>query len=153
MVKPELGTKRSCPNCSARFYDLMKSPAECPKCGHAFDPEVLLKPRRPRPEPPRPVAAAEAEIDLEDAEAEEGEAEEEGIAEEAVLDTEEEDEGAVPDTGTPARKRETPLEEEGLVEVEEEDVEGDDEIEIAEIEEEDGDVSGILDADVEKEEP
>ncbi len=50
MVKPELGVKRTCPSCGARFYDLLKSPAECPKCEHTFDPEVLLKPRRTRPE-------------------------------------------------------------------------------------------------------
>jgi uncharacterized protein (TIGR02300 family) len=33
MAKPELGMKRTCVACSARFYDLTKSPAVCPKCG------------------------------------------------------------------------------------------------------------------------
>jgi len=33
MAKPELGTKRVCVACGARFYDLTKSPAVCPKCG------------------------------------------------------------------------------------------------------------------------
>lgn len=33
MVKPELGTKRTCVSCGTRFYDLTKSPAVCPKCG------------------------------------------------------------------------------------------------------------------------
>ncbi len=32
MVKPELGTKRTCVSCGARFYDLMKTPATCPRC-------------------------------------------------------------------------------------------------------------------------
>lgn len=32
MVKPELGTKRICVSCGARFYDLGKTPAVCPKC-------------------------------------------------------------------------------------------------------------------------
>lgn len=32
MAKPELGTKRVCVACGARFYDLQKSPAVCPKC-------------------------------------------------------------------------------------------------------------------------
>ncbi len=32
MVKPELGTKRVCVNCAAKFYDLGKVPAVCPKC-------------------------------------------------------------------------------------------------------------------------
>lgn len=43
MAKPEWGTKRSCPKCSANFYDLTKNPAVCPKCGNAFDPEQVLK--------------------------------------------------------------------------------------------------------------
>lgn len=32
MVKPELGSKRVCVSCSAKFYDLGKTPAVCPKC-------------------------------------------------------------------------------------------------------------------------
>lgn len=64
MNKPELGVKRDCPDCGARFYDLNKEPAHCPKCDHSFVPEVLLKPRRPRREDeaatqeaaPKPVA-------------------------------------------------------------------------------------------------
>ncbi len=32
MAKPELGTKRICVACSAKFYDLCKTPAVCPKC-------------------------------------------------------------------------------------------------------------------------
>lgn len=50
MTKPELGVKRDCPNCGARFYDLNKEPAHCPKCDHEFIPEALLKPRRQRVE-------------------------------------------------------------------------------------------------------
>ena len=64
MTKPELGIKRDCPECGARFYDLNKEPAHCPKCGHHFVPEALLKPRKPRREDevpekeaaPKPVA-------------------------------------------------------------------------------------------------
>jgi uncharacterized protein (TIGR02300 family) len=33
MTKPELGTKRLCARCGARFYDLLHSPIVCPKCG------------------------------------------------------------------------------------------------------------------------
>ena len=36
MVKPELGTKRTCPNCATRFYDLMKDPITCPHCATSF---------------------------------------------------------------------------------------------------------------------
>ncbi|MCC6718481.1 MAG: TIGR02300 family protein [Acetobacteraceae bacterium] len=32
MPKPELGTKRVCVSCGARFYDLTRQPAVCPKC-------------------------------------------------------------------------------------------------------------------------
>jgi uncharacterized protein (TIGR02300 family) len=32
MTKPELGTKRLCAKCGARFYDLLRSPITCPKC-------------------------------------------------------------------------------------------------------------------------
>ena len=32
MAKPELGNKRVCVSCSARFYDLTRQPAVCPKC-------------------------------------------------------------------------------------------------------------------------
>ena len=38
MADPELGTKQVCPECEAKFYDLNKRPATCPKCGHSFDP-------------------------------------------------------------------------------------------------------------------
>ncbi len=36
MAKPELGTKRQCQSCGAKFYDLNKNPITCPKCGAAF---------------------------------------------------------------------------------------------------------------------
>lgn len=42
MVKPELGTKRTCPNCAARFYDLMKNPITCPKCSTSFEALLIL---------------------------------------------------------------------------------------------------------------
>jgi uncharacterized protein (TIGR02300 family) len=32
VAKPELGTKRLCGNCGAKFYDLSKDPIVCPKC-------------------------------------------------------------------------------------------------------------------------
>ncbi|MEJ1157430.1 TIGR02300 family protein [Prosthecomicrobium sp. N25] len=36
MAKPELGTKRLCPNCGTKYYDLNRDPILCPKCGTAF---------------------------------------------------------------------------------------------------------------------
>lgn len=66
MANEQLGIKRDCPNCNARFYDLRKDPAECPKCAHVFVPELILKPRRTRPDedmPVAPVARAVADDD------------------------------------------------------------------------------------------
>ena len=87
MAKPEWGTKRICPSCGARYYDLMRDPVVCPKCSTPFDPEAFLKARRARPAAPvekelEPVSAEEVDPDLETEEAE------------AVED--EEEEGAVP---------------------------------------------------------
>ena len=48
MANPELGAKQICPNCQAKFYDLGRRPAVCPKCGTAFDPEEAVKSRRMR---------------------------------------------------------------------------------------------------------
>lgn len=41
MAKADLGTKRTCPSCAAKFYDLGRRPARCPKCETEFDPEEL----------------------------------------------------------------------------------------------------------------
>lgn len=38
VAKAELGEKQVCPNCGAKFYDLRKRPAQCPKCANSFDP-------------------------------------------------------------------------------------------------------------------
>lgn len=56
MAKPELGTKRLCANCSAKFYDLGKTPITCPKCHTVM--ELVAPPTRPRPEPAAARAAA-----------------------------------------------------------------------------------------------
>jgi uncharacterized protein (TIGR02300 family) len=42
MVSAELGTKRTCPNCATRFYDLLKDPIICPKCGTNFIAQPIL---------------------------------------------------------------------------------------------------------------
>jgi len=60
VAKPEWGTKRQCPACGGRFYDLGKAdPVVCIKCEHAFEPEILLKPRRGRPDD-KPLEAIKA---------------------------------------------------------------------------------------------
>ncbi len=49
MSNPAWGSKRQCPSCGTRFYDLGKEPPlQCIKCGHTFVPELVLKSRKPR---------------------------------------------------------------------------------------------------------
>ena len=61
MAAPELGQKQICPHCSAKFYDLARRPAVCPKCETAFDPEEALKNRRIRTRAPDYEAEEEKE--------------------------------------------------------------------------------------------
>ena len=49
MAKPEWGTKRICPSCGTRYYDLMREQVICPKCSTPYDAEAFLKARRSRP--------------------------------------------------------------------------------------------------------
>ncbi|MEW4447740.1 TIGR02300 family protein [Qipengyuania sp. JC766] len=50
MVKPEWGTKRTCPKCGTRFYDLNKEdPVTCIECGEEWTPEPVLKTKQPIP--------------------------------------------------------------------------------------------------------
>ncbi|MFC4346871.1 TIGR02300 family protein [Kordiimonas lipolytica] len=50
MVKPEWGTKRTCPKCGTRFYDLTKDdPVVCIDCGNEWTPEPILKTKQPLP--------------------------------------------------------------------------------------------------------
>ena len=58
MAKPELGIKRLCASCGAKFYDLSKSPIVCPKCSTVY--EVTLP--RARSDGPRGAAAAAAVV-------------------------------------------------------------------------------------------
>lgn len=77
MANPELGTKQICPNCQAKFYDLSKRPAHCPKCAHEFDPDEAVRNRRVRartivPEPEEAEDQVVAKETDEDEEEEEG---------------------------------------------------------------------------------
>jgi uncharacterized protein (TIGR02300 family) len=48
LANPELGSKQICPNCQAKFYDLGRRPAHCPKCETDFDPDEAVRNRRVR---------------------------------------------------------------------------------------------------------
>ena len=63
MVKPEWGTKRTCPKCGTRFYDLGKEdPVNCIACGINWNPEPVLKSKQAVPyEAAKPVVEPEKE--------------------------------------------------------------------------------------------
>lgn len=61
MANPELGNKQICPQCQAKFYDLNKRPAHCPKCSAEFDPDEAVRNRRVRARAIAPDAEAEDE--------------------------------------------------------------------------------------------
>jgi uncharacterized protein (TIGR02300 family) len=68
LSKAELGTKRDCPNCGAKFYDLNRNPVACPKCKHEFVPDGGAKVKRAKPvekpkEKPAPARAAVVDED------------------------------------------------------------------------------------------
>jgi uncharacterized protein (TIGR02300 family) len=97
LAKPEWGTKRICPSCGARYYDLLREPVICPKCSTPFDPEAFLRARRARPPAPvekelEPVGAGDSEGDLETEEVEAVEEEDEaGVPIEEAEEEEEEE--------------------------------------------------------------
>lgn len=66
MAKPEWGTKRSCPKCGERFYDLgNEEPVTCIECGEEWFPEPVLKSKQPIPfEEDDKKKDAEADSDL-----------------------------------------------------------------------------------------
>ena len=102
MAKPDLGTKRVCPDTGRKFYDLNKTPVISPYTGKVV-PIAAPAPSRARPE--APVAAkpapqtesivpetAEAEfVSLEDAEAEQQGKKKPAAAEGAAAGEEEEE--------------------------------------------------------------
>jgi uncharacterized protein (TIGR02300 family) len=77
MVKAEWGTKRSCPKCGTRFYDLGKdNPVTCINCGVNWEPEAVLKSKQPMPyDAPKKEAvvdvAADADLAAEEIEIDE----------------------------------------------------------------------------------
>jgi uncharacterized protein (TIGR02300 family) len=69
MVKPEWGTKRTCPKCSTRFYDLgADDPVHCIECGTEWIPEPVLKSKQPLPfeAPEKKEVATDQDLEAED---------------------------------------------------------------------------------------
>ncbi len=128
MAKPELGAKQLCPQCGAKFYDLNKRPAVCPKCQAAFDPEEVVKVRKTRRGPgaadyeddETPKPAPEADNDGFEEEADDTPEIDQAIDDD-VLETDDEAEEEVAGAAKPA-----PTEDLGVdFAVDDEDVEGD----------------------------
>jgi uncharacterized protein (TIGR02300 family) len=107
VAKPELGAKRQCQACAAKFFDLNRDPIICPKCGTVF--QGALRTERPAAkdeenEDEQASAAGVEMVSLDEAAAEEKSAEvavddidvedDEG-ADDAFLEEEEEDEDDV----------------------------------------------------------
>lgn len=72
MAKPELGNKRQCLTCGAKFFDFSREPIVCPKCGTVFQAAPLPRsPNRPQPaaEDAEPEAASAELVPLEEADA------------------------------------------------------------------------------------
>lgn len=99
MPKPEWGVKRTCLTCAARFFDLMKDPIVCPKCGATFDVAVMVKAKRMKVEKAVAVPVIDDEdepIRGDDDEEEEDLVEDEDDDVDPILDEEEEDEEPKP---------------------------------------------------------
>jgi len=136
VAKPELGTKRLCAGCGAKYYDLNKDPITCPKCGTVYEVVVVAPRGRPDAAAARAAAAAQAaEPDVPEPQ----EAEFVSLAE--------------ADAETEGGAKKVPAE--GVEDVEDVEVEGGDEDDttfIEETEEEDTDVTEIIGGDIEPEE-
>jgi uncharacterized protein (TIGR02300 family) len=63
VAKPELGLKRQCMSCGAKFYDLNKDPAVCPKCGTPYQATAMS--RAAAPVVARAAAPDEDEAEIE----------------------------------------------------------------------------------------
>jgi len=102
VVKEKWGTKRTCPKCGTRFYDLGKdNPVVCLDCANEWVPEPILKSRQPQlEEVKKPEAVskakegAEAEAEAED---EDDTDEVDDILVDADIDIDEDDDDINPD--------------------------------------------------------
>lgn len=136
MAKPELGTKRVCPDTGRKFYDLNKTPVISPYTGKIV-PIAAAPVSRARPEAARPAAPEEVELapeaaDTEFVSLEDAEAEQQGKKKPATA-------GAEPDV---AEDEDVEMDDESL----------DDAAFIEEEEEGSDDVTDIIGESIEKEE-
>lgn len=145
LAKPELGIKRTCPECAARFYDLCKMPCECPKCEHSFEPEILLKSKKRVVEADKPKAAPVV-VKSEEEEEEESGVEEVSAEGMSKMPAEVDEDGLAV---TPGGEEEETLSE---VDAEIESTDEDDSDTLVDFDDDDDDedVAAIIDADIDK---
>ena len=62
VARPELGIKRQCQSCGAKFYDLSRDPIICPKCGTIY--QVVAAGATCQAEPPVIDEVHERQIEL-----------------------------------------------------------------------------------------
>ena len=86
MPKPELGQKHECTECGARFYDLGREVAACPKCGAISEMAIGAIPEKRRRRRSEQVAATKKEAEPKTVEIDEEDDEEDSDVEELNLD-------------------------------------------------------------------
>ena len=130
MAKPELGLKRQCMSCGAKFYDLNKNPIVCPKCSAAFQASALT---RAAPVAARAAAASAAVASTDD------EVELESVGPELV---------SLEEVEAGEAEKDLPIDDD----IEVADDVGTDDTFLEEEEESEDDVSGLIDGDLEDDE-
>jgi uncharacterized protein (TIGR02300 family) len=95
VAKTELGAKRQCQNCGAKFFDLNKDPIVCPKCGTIFQGAARVERAAVKEVVEEDEVVAPAGVEL--VSLDEVEASEEKAAEPAVEDVDVEEDEAEPD--------------------------------------------------------
>ena len=92
MAKPELGAKRQCQACAAKFFDLNRDPIVCPKCNTVFQGAAVRAERVSAKDEESEDEAAPAGVEI--VSLDEVEAAEEKAADPVVDDIDVEDEPA-----------------------------------------------------------
>jgi len=95
VAKTELGAKRQCQNCGAKFFDMNKDPIVCPKCGTVFQGAARVERAAVKEVVEEDEVVAPAGVEL--VSLDEVEASEEKAAEPAVEDVDVEEDEAEPD--------------------------------------------------------
>jgi uncharacterized protein (TIGR02300 family) len=137
VAKPELGTKRLCASCGAKFYDLNKDPIHCPKCDTVYVVAPIVTRGRAEPAAVAPRAAPVEEV---------------AVPEPTEIETVSLEEADAEASGTKKPVPGEPEVEGEEVEIDETLDDDDDNTFIEEQEEEDADVTDIIGGDIETEE-